>query len=304
MELVKQGKVRNVYKVSDDFLILETSDRISAFDRVLPGTVPGKGKVLNQMSIKWFDLLKNELGIPNHIVDYSLGGLLLSGVPGSAVDRSVLVRNLTVFPFECIVRGYYIPTSSSWDSYKENGTINGIALPLGLQESEQLPDPIFTPSTKAEVGQHDENITFDEMVQRMQVFLREQYPDLPDGMIYRLAEFYCEELESLSLEIYKFGHEYAYERGIILADTKLEFALDEDGDVVLVDECLTPDSSRYWPRDSYEVGKPQPSMDKQFLRDYLKKDLKWDGSDPIPEIPDEFYERLSEIYSDIFARLF
>lgn len=304
MELIKQGKVRDVYQVSNDRLVLEATDRISAFDRILPGSVPSKGKILNQMSIKWFRMLEDELEIDTHILATTPNYLRGLGVPEEAVERSVLVENLTVFPFECIVRGYYIPSSSSWNSYKENGTINGIELPAGLEESEQLPEPIFTPSTKATVGEHDENITFAEMIELMYDFLEGIYPDYPVGVLNTLAIGYCEELRDLSLEIYEFGHDYAYERGIILADTKLEFALDEDAFVVLVDECLTPDSSRYWPLDSYEVGKPQPSMDKQYLRDYLKKNLGWDGSDPIPEIPEEFYERLSEIYADIYERLF
>lgn len=279
--LFKRGKVRDVYKPSDEHLIIVDCDRISAFDCVLPTPIPGKGGLLTKMSNFWFE--KTSHIIPNHLVDANPGPDWfpeLDWYSKKLDGRTVLVQNAKPLEIEAIVRGYI--TGSGWKEYQQNGTVCGISLPAGLKESEKLPEPIFTPSTKAQVG-HDENITFDESA----------------GIVGpELAEL----VRKVSLELYAFAAEYAMERGIIIADTKFEFGLLENGDLILIDEILTPDSSRFWPLDQYEPGRAQASFDKQFVRDYLEG-IGWDKEPPVPQLPDEVVRKTQEKYQEGMERL-
>ena len=250
---IKEGKVREIYDIGD-YLILVATDRISCFDVILHNTVNKKGTVLTQMSKFWFDLTSDI--VPNHMISTDVQDMPEFFRQPRCDGNSMMVKNLTMLPVECIVRGYI--TGSGWASYQKDGTVCGIKLPEGLKESEKLPEPIYTPSTKAEIGDHDENISFEQSID----YLEKRFPGH--------GEEYATKLRDLTLAIYKKCAAYALERGIIIADTKFEFGLDEDGDVVVGDEMLTPDSSRFWPLEGYEAGKSQPSFDKQFARDWLK----------------------------------
>ena len=243
---IKEGKVREIYD-NGDSLIMVATDRISAFDVILKNKVTNKGKVLTQMSRFWFDYTKDVL--PNHMLSVDTADMPEFFRTPAFEGRSMKCRKLTMLPIECIVRGYI--TGSGWASYQQNGTVCGIQLPEGLTEASKLPEPLFTPSTKAEIGDHDENISFERCCEIV-------------------GEDIAAQIRDLSLRIYKAAAEYAATRGIIIADTKFEFGLDEDGNVVLGDEMLTPDSSRFWPLEGYEPGHGQPSFDKQFVRDWLK----------------------------------
>lgn len=247
MKKISSGKVREIYEVDEDKLLLVVSDRISAFDYILPAMIPNKGKVLNKISEFWFDYVSDI--IPNHIISTDIKDFPEEFQTADFEGRSMLVKKLKMIPVECIVRGYI--TGSGWKSYQENGTVCGIKLPDGLQESEKLPEPIFTPTTKAELGTHDENISFDQVCEM-------------------LGKDLAEKLRAKTIEVYTKCAEYAATRGIIIADTKFEFGLDENGELVLGDEVLTPDSSRFWPAADYEVGKGQKSFDKQYMRDWIK----------------------------------
>ena len=282
---VKRGKVRDVYDLGDR-LILVTTDRISAFDWVLPTPIPDKGRVLTQLSNFWF----RELGQPHHLLETDVRKMKLpAGVDLDALDgRTVLVRKTEVAPIECVVRAYL--SGSAWKEYCETGRVTGISLPSGLRESERLPAPIFTPATKAEQGEHDVNITFAEMQQ---------------GVGAELAE----QLRHRSLEIYSRGAKHALERGIILADTKFEFGLVKKSakaptadEILLIDEVLTPDSSRFWPADEYQPGRPQPSFDKQYVRDWLTSS-GWDRNSPPPELPADVVEQTRAKYIDAYERI-
>jgi len=274
---VRRGKVRDIYDLGDHLLLVAT-DRISAFDFVLPTGIPDKGRVLTQISAFWFDLL----GEPSHLVTTDVEQVPL----GDGVDReplrgrATLCRKTEVVPVECVVRGYL--AGSGWKEYGESGTVCGIRLPEGLTESAELPEPIFTPATKAEQGEHDENIS-----------------------IERAAEIIgadvAEELRRRSLAIYRRAREYARERGIIIADTKFEFGRTSDG-LILIDEVLTPDSSRFWPADQYQPGRGQPSFDKQFVRDWLLS-TDWDRNSPPPPLPDDIVAKTREKYVEAFERL-
>ena len=256
---IKEGKVREIYDIGDH-LILVATDRISCFDVILHNTVNLKGKVLTQMSKFWFDLTKDI--VPNHMVSTDVNDMPEFFRQPRFDGNSMMVKKLTMLPVECVVRGYI--TGSGWASYQKDGTVCGIELPKGLKESEKLPEPIYTPSTKADLGDHDMNISFMESVE----WLEDRFP----GHGYE----YAAKLRDLTLALYKKCAAYALEKGIIIADTKFEFGLDEDGDVVVGDEMLTPDSSRFWPLEGYEAGKSQPSFDKQFARDWLKaNDHDW-----------------------------
>ena len=246
MKKISSGKVREIYEVDDDKLLLVVSDRISAFDYILPSKVPNKGKILNQISKFWFEYTKDI--VPNHVISTDLKDFPEEFQTSEFEGRSMLVKKLKMIPVECIIRGYI--TGSGWKSYKENGTVCGIKLPEGLQESQKLPEPIFTPTTKASEG-HDENISFEEVCNL-------------------IGQDLAEKLRAKAIEIYKTCAEYALSKGVIIADTKFEFGLDENGNLVLGDEVLTPDSSRFWPADDYEVGRSQKSFDKQYLRDWIK----------------------------------
>mgnify|MGYP000787763390 CR=1 FL=1 len=247
MKKIIRGKVRDVFEVDDAHLAIVTTDRISAFDVILKNKVTNKGKVLTQMSKFWFDYTRDLL--PNHMLSVDVKEMPEFFRQPQYEGRSMMCRKLTMLPVECIVRGYI--TGSGWASYQKDGTVCGIKLPEGLTEASKLPEPLFTPSTKAAIGDHDENISYERCVELV-------------------GEEIASQIRDLSLTIYKAAAEYAATRGIIIADTKFEFGLDEDGNVVLGDEMLTPDSSRFWPLEGYEPGHGQPSFDKQFVRDWLK----------------------------------
>lgn len=274
---VRRGKVRDIYDLGDELLLVST-DRISAFDWVLPTGIPDKGRVLTQLSRFWFD----RLDVPNHLLSCDVDDFdLPAGVDRKPLmGRSMLVRKAEVVPIECVARGYL--SGSGWKEYQASGMVCGIELPSGLKESDQLPGPIFTPATKAEQGEHDENITYDEMVARIGKDLAKQ-------------------LSQLSIDIYTRGAEHAATRGIIVADTKFEFGL-FDGELILVDEVLTPDSSRFWPADKYEPGRGQPSYDKQFVRDWLIQS-GWDKNSPPPELPAEVVNKTRAKYIEAFEKL-
>ena len=252
MKPVKEGKVREIYD-NGDSLIMVATDRISCFDVILHNTVTKKGTVLTQMSKFWFDLTQDIL--PNHMITTDVKEMPEYFQSPEFDGKTMMCRKLTMLPLECIVRGYI--TGSGWASYKENGTANGVKLPEGLQESQKLPEPIYTPSTKAEIGDHDENITYEQSIDHLEKY----FPG-------KGAE-YAAKLRDCTIALYKKCADYAYSHGIIIADTKFEFGLDENGNIVIGDEMLTPDSSRFWPVEGYEVGHSQPSFDKQFARDWL-----------------------------------
>lgn len=249
----KEGKVREVYDNGDSLIIVAT-DRISAFDHILKNKVTDKGAVLTQMSKFWFDYTKDI--VKNHMLSVDVKDMPEFFQADRFDGNSMMCKKLEMFPIECIVRGYI--TGSGWESYKENGTVCGIKLPAGLKESDKLPEPIFTPSTKADLGDHDENISFEGCIK----VLEKIYPGK--------GEYYATQIRDCTINLYKKCAEYALSKGIIIADTKFEFGLDENGNVVIGDEMLTPDSSRFWPLEGYEAGKSQPSYDKQFVRDWLK----------------------------------
>lgn len=277
MKKISSGKVREIYAVDDDKLMMVVSDRISAFDSILPCMIPNKGQVLNKISEFWFDYVKDI--IPNDIIATELKDFPEEFRTPEFEGRSMLVKKLKMIPVECIVRGYI--TGSGWKSYQENGEVCGIKLPAGLKESQKLPEPIFTPTTKAEEG-HDENITFEEMC------------DL-------IGKDLAEKVKSKTIEIYKKCADYALTKGIIIADTKFEFGLDENGNLVLGDEVLTPDSSRFWPADEYEIGRSQKSFDKQYMRDWLKSN-NWDAKNPTP-IPQDVVDTTRAKYIEAYEKL-
>ncbi len=279
MKPVKEGKVREIYD-NGDTLILVATDRISCFDVILKNKVDKKGVVLTQMSKFWFDMTKDI--IPNHMISTDTKDMPEFFRTPEFEGRCMMVKKLTMLPVECIVRGYI--TGSGWASYKKDGTVCGIKLPEGLQESEKLPEPIYTPSTKAEIGDHDENISFEQSVD----YLEKRFPG--KGREYATA------LKEKTIALYKRCADYAAEKGIIIADTKFEFGLDENGQVVIGDEMLTPDSSRFWPVSEYKVGQSEPSFDKQFARDWLKaNEGKHDWSLP-QEIVDKTIEKYLQGY--------
>ena len=292
LPLLRRGKVRDVYEVDSNRILIVASDRVSAFDVVMKEPVPSKGAVLTQMTVWWLRQIENE--VEHHLISADAGEIVrqvpaLAGLAGTLAGRSMLCRRTTVFPVECVVRGYI--AGSAWGEYKKTGTLAGELLPTGLTESAPLSPPIFSPATKADEG-HDENITFSKM--------RDQ-----------LGPAVAEKLKSLSLDIYSRGRDIAGKKGIIVADTKFEFgAIDAGSDdpagVILVDEVLTPDSSRFWPADSFAPGRSQPSFDKQPLRDYLageKAAGRWNGDDPPPDLPPEVVSATSARYLDAFQRI-
>ncbi|MBP3814689.1 MAG: phosphoribosylaminoimidazolesuccinocarboxamide synthase [Butyrivibrio sp.] len=273
---VKEGKVREIYDVGEN-LIMVATDRISAFDVILKNKVTKKGSVLTQMSRFWFDYTKDI--VKNHMVSVDTADMPEFFRTPQFTGNSMLCKKLTMIPVECIVRGYI--TGSGWNSYKENGTVCGIKLPEGLKECDKLPQPIYTPSTKAEIGDHDENIDFDRSVE----VLEKEFPGK--------GREYAEKIRDYTIALYKKCADYALSKGIIIADTKFEFGVDENGEVVLGDEMLTPDSSRFWPVEGYEPGHGQPSFDKQFVRDYLKAnpDCNYDlPQDVIDKTIDKYLE--------------
>ena len=272
------GKVREIYEVDDKTLLLVASDRISAFDYSLEPAIPDKGRILTATSMFFFDLLSD---VPNHLA----GPIDDERIPEDVLGRAMVVKRLDMVPFECVARGYL--TGSGKKEYDATGRVCGVKLPDGLEEASKLPEPIFTPATKAEQGDHDENVTFDFVAKKVGTELAER-------------------LRDATLEVYTRAAEYAETKGIILADTKFEFGLDEDGELVLADEVLTPDSSRYWPADGYEEGKNQPSFDKQYVRNWLKSPKSgWDPSDGSlpPELPGSVVEATRDRYIEAYERL-
>lgn len=280
LTLIHRGKVRDVYALPHNEILIVATDRLSAFDVVLPDPIPGKGEILTQMSTFWFQHTAHIL--PNHLTGKRVGDCLPRGADVALYEnRSVIARRLRALPIEAIVRGYLI--GSGWKDYQATGMVSGIPLAAGLHQAERLPQPIFTPSTKAAVGGHDENIGFDAVVA------------LIGGSLAELVR-------AATLKIYHYAASYAAARGILIADTKLEFGVDEDGRLQVMDEMLTPDSSRFWPTDQYRVGTSPPSYDKQFVRDYLET-LDWDKTAPGPRIPAEVIDATRGKYVDALLRL-
>jgi len=279
LELYASGKVRDIYRVDNDYLLFVATDRISAFDYVLASGIPRKGEVLTQLSLFWFDFLKDT--VSNHLVTANVEEYpeQIRRYSADLRGRSMLVRRAEMAPVECVVRGYL--SGSGWKEYKATGAVCGIKLPAGLHESDKLPEPIFTPATKAVSG-HDENISFDHMV----------------NIVGRELS---EKLREISLRIYSQAADYALERGIIIADTKFEFGTSAKG-LILADEVLTPDSSRFWPAEKYTPGAAQESFDKQFVRDYLEQ-IKWNKQPPAPALPEEVQNRTTEKYVEAYRRL-
>ena len=286
MKPIKEGKVREIYD-NGDSLIMVATDRISCFDVILKNDVTKKGTVLTQMSKFWFDLTKDI--VPNHMISVDVKDMPEFFQQEKYDGNSMMCKKLTMLPIECIVRGYI--TGSGWASYQENGTVCGIKLPEGLKESDKLPEPIYTPSTKAEIGDHDENISFERSIE----VLEKEFPGK--------GQEYAEQLRDKTIALYKKCADYALEHGIIIADTKFEFGLDENGQIVLGDEMLTPDSSRFWPLAGYEVGKSQPSYDKQYVRDWLKANP--DSNYLLPQdVIDKTIEKYKEAYEKITGETF
>ena len=281
LELVARGKVRDIYAVDSDHLLIVTTDRMSAFDVVLPNPIPGKGEVLTQLSEFWFE--KTQSIVKNHMTD-DLDLVDLLDSPDQLdyfSKRSMIVKRLSPLPIEAVVRGYLI--GSGWKDYQATGSVCGIELEEGLQMAQKLPEPIYTPATKAEVGEHDENISYEKTV------------DL-------IGEELASRVKQIAIDIYNFGVNHAKEKGIIIADTKFEFGLDGDGELYLIDEVLTPDSSRFWAIENYELGSSPPSFDKQYLRDYLET-LDWDKTAPGPELPQEVINNTASKYKNAFKQI-
>jgi len=275
-----RGKIRDTYDLGDGRLLIVATDRISAFDVVLPNGIPDKGAILTQMSAFWFQLTEGV--VPNHflrLADGSEADELPFELPRELLGRSTIVRKAQRLDVECIARGYL--AGSAWTEYQASGTVCGVRMPPGMVESEQFPEPLFTPTTKADVG-HDQNMSYQQLV------------DLVGGQVANV-------LRLRTLAVYKYAAQYAAERGIIIADTKLEFGL-LDGEPIVIDELLTPDSSRFWPADEYKTGRPQPSFDKQFVRDWLTES-GWDREPPAPELPPDIVQKTAERYHEAYRRL-
>jgi len=280
LKLLHKGKVRDIYEIDDNHMLIITSDRISAFDVIMPTAIPDKGIILNDVTRFW--LTKLEHVIPNHLSDMPLSDVITNEAERKAVSKhAMIVKRLKALPVEAIVRGYII--GSGWKDYQKTGAICGINLPAGLKIADKLPEPIYTPSSKAAVGDHDENI---------------DYAATEDLLGADLAR----QVKEVSLQLYKEAADYALQRGIIIADTKFEFGVDENNQLVLIDEVLTPDSSRFWPADQYKPGSSPMSFDKQFVRDYLET-LDWDKTPPGPELPDDIINKTAEKYKEALNRL-
>lgn len=280
LPLLGRGKVRENYAVSDDKILIVTSDRLSAFDVVMNEPIPQKGQVLNQMSDFWFEKLKDI--VPNHLTGIAPESVVAADEVSQVKNRAVVAKRLQPIMVEAVVRGYII--GSGWSDYKQSGAVCGVQLPAGLKQAEKLPEPIFTPAAKAEMGEHDENITFAEMEQR-------------------IGKELANKIRDVSIKLYKTAADYAATRGIIIADTKFEFGLDKDGTLHLMDEVLTADSSRFWPADSYATGISPPSFDKQFVRDYLETLTEWKKTAPAPALPADVIEKTGAKYREALTRL-
>jgi phosphoribosylaminoimidazole-succinocarboxamide synthase len=267
LELIAKGKVRDIYRIDDQHMLIVSTDRLSAFDVVFPQPIPQKGELLTRISNFWFSRTSDM--VENHLSDLKLQDYVSEQVHRQLASRSIIVKQLKTLPVEAIVRGYVI--GSGWKDYVASGAICGIQLPAGLQQAEQLSEPIFTPSTKASVGDHDINVSFGQVVEL-------------------IGEEKASQVREIAIQLYKTAAHYALSRGIIIADTKFEFGIDDNDQLVLIDEILTPDSSRFWPADQYRVGISPPSFDKQFIRDYLET-LDWDKTPPAPQIPQDIIDK-------------
>ena len=280
LPLIGRGKVRDIYSIDDDHLLIVTTDRLSAFDVVMPDPVPGKGEVLTRISLFWFRMMQDI--IDNQLTELTVADVIKDReLQARLRNRSLVVKRLKPLPIEAVVRGYLI--GSGWKDYQESGRVCGIELPPGLRQAERLPQTLFTPAYKAESGQHDENISFDKVVELV-------------------GEKLAQRVRDVSIEIYERAAAYALDRGIIIADTKFEFGTDPQGRLYVIDEMLTPDSSRFWPVDGYEVGTSPPSFDKQFVRDYLET-LDWDKTPPGPDLPADIITRTADMYREALARM-
>ncbi len=280
LPLLGIGKVRDIYAIDDAYLLIVTTDRLSAFDVILPDPIPDKGRVLNRLSQFWFERMAGM--VANHLTDIQLDEIIPDPATRALLEgRSAVVKRCKPLPVEAVARGYLI--GSGWKDYQQSGSVCGIQLPGGLSQAEQLPEPIFTPATKAETGSHDENISFKQMA------------DL-------IGKELAEAVRDTTLAVYAEAVEYARERGIIIADTKFEFGLDADNQLILIDEALTPDSSRFWPVDEYKAGTSPPSFDKQFVRDYLES-INWDKTPPGPRLPPEIIDKTAAKYREAAERL-
>ena len=280
LDLVARGKVRDIYGVDDEHLLIVTTDRLSAYDVIMPNPIPEKGRVLTQISLFWFDMMSDL--IENQLTELTIDDVLPDSATAAPLrDRALVVKRLKPLPIEAVVRGYLI--GSGWRDYLETGATSGIDLPPGLEQAARLPETMFTPANKAEAGEHDENISYDDVV------------DL-------IGRDLAERVRDLSIAIYERAAEYALSRGIIIADTKFEFGLDNNGGLYLIDEVITPDSSRFWPVDGYQTGISPPSFDKQFVRDYLDT-LDWDKTAPGPNLPVDVLEQTSAKYQEAYNRL-
>jgi len=280
LKRIHQGKVRDIYEVDAEHMLIVTTDRLSAFDVVLPDPIPGKGSVLTRISRFWFDRTRHIIG--NHLTDFPLERAVPDAAERALIaDRSMIVKRLRALPVEAVVRGYLI--GSGWKDYQQTGMVCGIQLPSGLQQADRLPQPLFTPSSKAPQGQHDENISYEQVAASIGTGLAEQ-------------------VRASALALYQFAAEHALARGIIIADTKFEFGVDAAGHLTLIDEALTPDSSRFWPVDTYRPGISPPSFDKQFVRDYLET-LDWNKRAPGPGLPADIIAKTSEKYAEALRRL-
>lgn len=280
LDRIHQGKVRDIYAIDERHMLIVTTDRLSAFDVVLPDPIPGKGSVLTRISNFWFERTRHI--VTNHLADYPLERAVPDAAERAPLEqRSIVVKRLRALPIEAVVRGYLI--GSGWRDYQQTGVVCGISLPSGLQQADRLPEPIFTPATKAELGAHDENIAYERVIALVGRGLAEQ-------------------VRATALALYAFAAQHALARGIIIADTKFEFGLDEAGHLTLIDEALTPDSSRFWPLDTYRPGASPPSFDKQFVRDYLET-LDWGKRPPGPKLPPDIIAKTSEKYAEALRRL-
>ncbi len=281
LKLFHKGKVRDMYEIDDLHLLIVTTDRLSAFDVILPDPIPNKGMVLTKTSNYWFNKLQHI--VPNHIADIDLATVIKDPKIFEQIkDQAIVVKKLKALPVEAIVRGYLI--GSGWKDYKATGSVCGIDLPDGMLMAQKLEKPIYTPSTKADVGEHDENIDFEHTVKE-------------------LGKDLAEQIKKVSLQLYTEAADYALEQGIIIADTKFEFGLDENNTLTLIDEALTPDSSRFWPAEQYEVNISPPSFDKQFVRDYLES-IEWDKKAPGPKLPEDIINKTAQKYQEAMTQLF
>ena len=280
LELIYRGKVRDVYAIDHEHMLIIASDRLSAFDVIMPQPIPGKGEVLTRVAKFWFN--RTQHIVPNHLSSIELSKVIPDPKSRQTIgDRATVARRLKPLPIEAVVRGYII--GSGWKDYQTSGAVCGIRLPAGLKQAQKLDEPLFTPATKAEMGEHDENISFEQVKNTIGIAL-------------------AEKIKEISIQIYSEAAEYASKRGIIIADTKFEFGLDAQDQLHLIDEILTPDSSRFWPADTYQIGISPPSFDKQFVRDYLET-LDWDKTAPGPDLPEEIIRKTAEKYAEAEMRL-